>query len=77
MTQPCYQTMKKYEYFQVSGPQSPILTRMLGESEVHKDRLDRDAAGAATEVRVTAAIGLGFEGLDFVNLRDTSGSKPM
>ena len=31
----------------------------------------RDAGGPATEVRVTAAIRLGFEGLDFVDLRDT------
>ena len=35
--------------------------------------MGRDAGGPAiSEVRVTAAIQLGFEGLDFVDLRDTS-----
>ena len=40
---------------------------IFGESEVHEDHVARDAAGPATEVRVTAAIRLGFEGLDFVD----------
>ena len=45
---------------------------IFGESEVHEDRVGRDAGGPAiSEVRVTAAIQLGFEGLDFVDLRDT------
>ena len=44
---------------------------IFGESEVHEDHVARDAAGPAMDVRVTAAIRLGFEGLDFVDLRDT------